>query len=272
MQIGKIISPHDLRGATIDRSNSITRGLVGAWQPNVFPAGNTLYDRSGYGNDGAISGATRAADGEMGHVLSFDGNDSVTVPNQPSINPTDAITIAGWVYPTDLTTPSYGTLVYKNHQVQWALVVDYSVSGAFGNLVRFMINIGGTRRDFYSNSAGLSLNAWNHLAATFDGSTARIYQDAVVRSSSSSYSGAIGTSSSNLVIGGNILGSPYYIGLIGQVTIYNRALSAAEIASLYADPYQIWDVGEDEMEWAKAAAAAGNPHYYYQMLSKRRAS
>ena len=50
------INPLMLAGATINRSNSITRGLVAAWNPNVFPAGNTLYDRVGVAN-GTISGS-----------------------------------------------------------------------------------------------------------------------------------------------------------------------------------------------------------------------
>jgi len=59
-------------------------------------------------------------------------------------------------------------------------------------------------------------------------------------------------------------------GLMTDMRVYSRALSSAEIAAIYADPYGLWDAGEEEWDWAKAAAAAGNPHWYYNMLKQRR--
>ena len=85
--------------------------------------------------------------------------------------------------------------------------------------------------------------------------------------------GNINDSTQTLLIGNEGFAGRLWPGFIGAVSIYNRALSAAEIGSLYADPYQIWDVGDDAWEYAPVEApAGGKPHYYYQMLSKRRAS
>jgi len=64
----RIISPHQLRGATINRSSPQAAGLVGVWQPNVFPGGNVLYDRAG-GHDGTITGMPFAVDHTFGYVL-----------------------------------------------------------------------------------------------------------------------------------------------------------------------------------------------------------
>ena len=82
-----------------------------------------------------------------------------------------------------------------------------------------------------SEAAGTSnipLNTWTHLAATFDGGSLRFYVNgSLVRTVARS--GAIQTSSSPLRIGGNTIWGEYFRGLIDEVRIYNRALSATEI-------------------------------------------
>jgi len=256
MQIGKIISPHDLRGATINRSNSITRGLVGAWNPNVFPAGNTLYDRSGYGHNGALeSSVDWAIDGTYGHVLDFAGHsDVITIPYDASLefSGNDHISILVWHYGT--ATPD-GRLITQANEI----VFRYT-SGT----LQLILNSFSTN-DRASISAGSA--GWHLGYATYDGDSLTVgLEDS---SSSVSPTGTYGGNTLAWDIGGaSTVGNEPFNGEIGQTLIFTRALSAAEIASLYHDPYQIWDVGDDEMEWAKAAA--GNPYWYYNMLKQRR--
>ena len=91
-----------------------------------------------------------------------------------------------------------------------------------------------------------------------------IYLDGNLVGSADAPNTAVVAGATDLYIGQTEGLNRTFDGCIGQVLIFRRALSAAEIASLYQNPYQIWDVGEDEMEWAKAAAAAGvmTPYYY----------
>jgi hypothetical protein len=73
------------------------------------------------------------------------------------------------------------------------------------------------------------LNAWTHLAATYDGATLRLYVNGV-QSASRALTGAIRTSTGALRIGGNnIWTGEWFAGLIDEVRIYNRVLSAAEL-------------------------------------------
>jgi hypothetical protein len=67
------------------------------------------------------------------------------------------------------------------------------------------------------------------LAVTYDGTNMRLYVNgALVRSVLRS--GAILSSAGALHIGGNeVWGGEFYAGLIDEVRIYNRALSAEEI-------------------------------------------
>jgi hypothetical protein len=82
-----------------------------------------------------------------------------------------------------------------------------------------------------TGTAVLPTNAWTHIAVTYDGANMRFYVNgvqvrAVLRS------GAIAATGGALHIGGNdVWGGEFFKGLIDEVRVYNRALSAAEIAA-----------------------------------------
>src|SRR5262249_16001860 len=72
------------------------------------------------------------------------------------------------------------------------------------------------------------LNAWSHLAATYNGSTLSLYVNGTLVASQA-FTGSIITSSGALRIGGNGVWGEYFTGQIDEVRIYNRALTQAEI-------------------------------------------
>ena len=78
--------------------------------------------------------------------------------------------------------------------------------------------------------AALSLNTWSHLAATYDGTTIRLYVNGV-EAGTAAGAGALPESANPLRIGGNAVWGEYFKGRIDEVRIYNRALSAAEITA-----------------------------------------
>jgi len=80
-------------------------------------------------------------------------------------------------------------------------------------------------------TAALPLNAWSHLATTWDGTTMRLYVNGVqVRSVLRA--GPMLLTDGALNIGGNVVwGGEFFAGMIDEVKIYNRALTAAEVTS-----------------------------------------
>ena len=77
-------------------------------------------------------------------------------------------------------------------------------------------------------TAKLAVNTWTHLAATYDGSVLRLYVNGA-QVSTRTIGGNILTSTSPLRIGGNSIWGEYFSGLIDEVRIYNRPLTATEI-------------------------------------------
>ena len=91
------------------------------------------------------------------------------------------------------------------------------------------INTGGADNDSWG-SAALTLNAWTHVAATYDGGNLRLYVNgALIRTQA--VSGNISETTGAFRIGGNSSWGEYFSGLIDEVRIYNHALTQAEIQS-----------------------------------------
>jgi hypothetical protein len=205
-------------------SATVANGLVAAYGFEAA-SGTTAADSSGKGNTGTISGATTSASGKFGRALSFDGvNDIVNVADSSSLDLTAGMTLEAWVRPDGT---SWRTVLLKERPNGLA----YALYGSTDNNrpsveARTSVN-------FESRGpAALPTLTWSHLAATYDGSTLRLYVNGVqVSSVPRSGVSSIEVGTGALRIGGNTIWGEYFRGLIDEVRIYNRALSAAEIAA-----------------------------------------
>jgi hypothetical protein len=205
---------------------STPAGLVAAFGFDE-DSGSTVSDASGTGNHGTILNATRTTAGRYGRALLFNGSNAwVTVADSASLDLTTAMTLEAWVRPTAAMGTSWRSIVLKEHPdgLSYSLYANTSSarSGAY-------INTGGS--DLYVNStSNVPAGVWTHLAATYDGTMLRLYVNGtLVRSAS--FPGAVVVSGDVLRIGGNSVWGEYFSGSIDEVRIYNRALSAAEIAT-----------------------------------------
>jgi|GEM_PF-2512163 len=121
--------------------------------------GNTVYDSSGYGNNGTIHGATWTT-GKFGSALSFDGeNDYVDCGNDSSLDITDAITIEAWVYdPPPEKSESKGQVEISNLE-ELKIKQIKPDKFAFKSLSGDLIEIGEQRHS--PPQPYLKLNKWN---------------------------------------------------------------------------------------------------------------
>jgi len=198
-------------------------GLIAAYGFNEA-SGTTVTDSSGNNLTGTISGATRTTVSRSGQALSFDGvNDWVTV-NDAAVLDVTRVTIEAWVRPTTLS--GWRSVVMKESPTGLAYALY-----AYDNAPRpaGYVSIGGIDREVLGTAAP-ALNAWTHLAITYDGANMRIYVNGV-QAASRAQTGNIAVTASPLRIGGNGPWGEYFAGQIDDVRIYNRALTAAEITS-----------------------------------------
>ena len=138
----------------------------------------------------------------------FDGvNDLVTVPDANSLDLTNGMTLEAWVRPT--ARGNWRTAIIKETTGDLAYAL-YSNSTAFGSSSAqrpsawiTSSGIGGT--------AALPLNAWAHLASTYDGVTWRFYLNGV-QVAQQAFTGAIPVSNGALRIGGNNIWGEWFAG------------------------------------------------------------
>ena len=196
----------------------LERGLVAYYSFDDCSA----KDLSGNGNDGIIYGA-KCVDGKFGKALSFDGvNDYMEVPDSPSLDITDEITIEAWAY---LKSTNAEALVAKNENV--------IVTGFWSN--RTHLRLGSDT--VYGST--VTTGQWYHYIATIKdiGSyrELKIYLNGVLDVSKETTEDFV-INSNPWTIGqewDNGNPSDFFNGIIDEVRIYNRALSEEEIRALY---------------------------------------
>ena len=209
---------------TVTVNNTGPAGLVAAYGFNAG-SGTTAADSSGNNNNGTTANTTWSTAGKFGNALSFNGTNAwVTVPDANSLDLTTGMTLEAWLNPTTSTgwVDAFGKETTDD--------VVYSIySSTPANAPTGYIRKGGVFSQAGTTSP-LALNDWTHLATTYDGANLKFYVNGTLISTTAA-TGAIDTSTGVLRIGGNSIFGEYFKGLIDEVRIYNRALSAAEITT-----------------------------------------
>jgi parallel beta-helix repeat protein len=204
-----------------------TTGLV-AYFPFDEGSGTTVHSTVG-GLTGTISNASWSTNGKYGDALSFNGTNSwVTVADSNALDLTTGMTLEAWVQPVVINGWECVILKEDTTDLAYALYADDNGDDIGGLRVPSVsIREGSTTYEAHGASQ-VSLNTWTHLAATYDGSVIRYYVNGTL-TNSVNQAGAINTTTGVLRFGGDSLWGEYFNGLIDEVRIYNRALSASEI-------------------------------------------
>ena len=217
-------------------SSTANSGLVAQWKFDES-SGTTATDASGNGHDGTLTNMSGSewTTGTLNGALRFDGsNDRVSCGNFDVTGGDGHITLCAWMKADDFGTSDARFLAKTTstaEQSHYWMLSTYS-----GTRLRFRLKTNGSTTTLYSDSGVLSTGVWTHVAATWDGSTMRVYANGTERKSTSK-SGTLSTSSSvEIAIGNNPPGAGEvpFDGLIDDVRIYNQALNSVELADVAA--------------------------------------
>jgi hypothetical protein len=246
-----------------------TEGLVAC-----YPLEGCARDESGHGHDGTALKVSLAVDrfGNRAGAYRFNGADSViTIPSLVSLDPCE-LTLSAWIKP--LTAPaSWGPIVtkwrgYSQLLDQFHLTFQPNLHIGFANGRHGMGYSERPNHCYMQSSNALSLAHWYHIVATLDSTgRGRIWINGVqageedilpLRSDAAEpvpprprlyrfgtqqdpeSSPALNAPAPEPVRIGQMIADDGRIletfsGFIGDVRIYSRALSGAEVRSLYGD-------------------------------------
>jgi hypothetical protein len=191
--------------------------------------GTAVADTSGNDNAGEFTApASWTAGGRFGNGLLLAGGaegsaEGIRVPASSSLDVASALTLEAWICPASVA--GYPKIVWRDGDGG----SPYNLAMAYGNgtLVFGVLTTAGSFRVFAYSS--LAANVWTHVAGTYDGASLRLYMDGTLINSASA-SGTIVPGTRDLWLGRAPWGEGF-TGRYDEVRIYDRALTAAEIAS-----------------------------------------
>ena len=235
--------------ATLERGELLL-SQVGKWSfeegsSGTCPDGKDACDTSGYGNNGTLTcigpgctlptWQTKDQCGlGLGGCLSFGGNGYVNVGDKPSLKITSPpITLTAWIK--------------KNSGDSYEIVTKGSVAQVvaqegYGILVlsdgRIVL---GNNPHFLESNTAIKTGQWYHIVGVINGPNSKIYINGTLDEATGNV--AVSSTSIPLTIGAacsdtscnNV--SLFFNGLIDEVAIYSKALTASQIQHLYAQGF-----------------------------------
>ena len=220
-------------------------GLILAARPGMLPipAGETCFGRVGGG-------------------FGLDGTNHLEIPHSPELDP-GKFTLELWAFvPIDYQASerTFPWLVCKNRHEQ--------AEGNYGIVIlngrpQARLNIGGGRDNmfFVDSRSPLKINAWNHLAISYDGDTLRFYlngkpsgEQKIGRKRVPGRDGlAFGRRQDNS-------GDGYpFRGVVDEIRLYDRALTPAEVRERFQKPEATGPTLNPVRQWSFQTDGTASP-------------
>ena len=208
-------------------------GIIGCWSPSVRGSGYLLPDLSGRGNHGVLQNMDAGTDwpgaairGSHGRVLDFDGSDDYVSFGKSPVSGSQPRTIVVWAKHNAVASGGTNRIIYScGNTASAGTQFEFGQNGLSGAWY------------FQGFSANASFTAgdtnWHMHAVGYNGSVVQWWIDGV----------SIGTATLSLNTDGSLHGigrdivfnASFLNGQVGQLTIFNRQITVAEINRLYCN-------------------------------------
>lgn len=249
-QVGATVLPRQPVGvapvAAFTHGNATTNvdpvfgGLISYWR--LDETSGSAVDDAHAGNDGVASGTTVTV-GVRGNARLFDGsNDYVSFGDINDLDGLNAFSVSIWVKPDGFLVDHNGLFVKHAGASNQIMLSTYAGSPG---MVYAYVNNGATTGP--NSSAGLLVpGVWNHLVLVYNGAETvtqrvRLYRNGTLASISGGTPPTTGPSNGGNVVlgcypesGGCPSSGDHFYGALDEVGVWARALTAAEVTTLYA--------------------------------------
>lgn len=197
-------------------------GLVSWWRGE-----DDATDFSARNHGMLLNGAT-FADGKAGQALSFDGaDDYVSIPTSPSLQFVTDFSVSVWAKSDN----GSGTIVSR---------YDASCWNGHNDCLAYILRLeGGVPRAYFAqNGPGSWItgpnvdSGWHHYAITYSNALATLYVDGVAAGTLAT-GAPVSSRPIPTAIGANSVGTGNFDGLIDEVAIFQRVLTASQVHAIY---------------------------------------
>src|SRR5262249_17210428 len=159
-----------------------------------------MTDSTGLNNGSALN-VSASQSAKIGGAASFSGatNSYLDLPNNPSIEPTSALTLEAWINPTQMGVwNAVFSIDYRADGSWYSPYQAYQLSSQnpASKLSFGLANVGGV-----TGTQTIPLSQWTHVVGTYDGTAVRLYENGVLDASTSTTGAIAYGSSKDLTIG-----------------------------------------------------------------------
>lgn len=163
--------------------------------------------------------------------LNYDGmDDYVEIPDNNNLDLSSNFSLETWIYPTIFSANFWdNTIIGKDADENSGSGYVLRCGGA--GILNFNLGTAAGWKEVSSTANALTLNTWQHVAATYDGSNLKIYVNGIQVGSAANTSAAKPNSMALNIGAGYNGGQRRFNGKIDDVKIWSTTLSMATIAA-----------------------------------------
>ena len=166
-----------------------------------------------------------------GSVFNFIPNDHIDLGNNSNLSPTSQLSVSAWVKDTGTGVGIFPTIIGNvspsSNNGGWILA-------KYQNKWRFYLDTTGSSGWAVAESNGtVVINSWQHLCATWDGSTVILYLNGQAQTTTASASQIVYNADTETVIGEYRAGTDYFGGEMSNIALLDTALTPTQVTTLY---------------------------------------
>ncbi len=194
-----------------------------------YPLEGHTEDMSGFVNNGTETGSPIYVDGILGKAIQFVAASSqlVTIGDILDFDGVVPFSVSFWIKRNDAVD---GDIISKHSSGDGG----WQIRKTSSNFVRFRRRDSGGGNDTLTGSIVISDTGFTFVVCTFDGTQMRVFCDAVEESSSPLASTRdLPNTTLALTLGASPAGAEHITGVLDEVRIYSRALTATEVTDLF---------------------------------------